>query len=280
MQMLWAALFALTTLDAVRGAASVARVDVIIIISIPIMVCLLGVHRCSQVRDGDVLRAAGSTIAAGRARNEIHALENLLHTLDGIHLPLIKEFKILHIAEIVLHLREIAHARKNHHNAGEARGKADGIARGAAAVQVVQDGLGLLREINQVAALERFHDNNRLAVLAADLVAGAALHRWILEVHIVKLDLHDLDLRAFVQNLIEHLRAVVEGHADMAHLALCFQGKGSLIGAARLEMLEAFRILRVHQKEVKISHTAGRKLRFKQWANVLLFFELVSGQLC
>lgn len=219
MQMLWAALFALTALDAVRGAASVARADVIIIISIPIMVCLPGVHRCSQVRDGDVLRAAGSTIAAGRARNEIHALENLLHTLDGIHLPLIKEFKILHIAEIVLHLREIAHARKNHHNAGEARGKADGIARGAAAVQVVQ-------------------------------------------------------------NLIEHLRAVVEGHADMAHLALCFQGKGSLIGAARLEMLEAFRILRVHQKEVKISHTAGRKLRFKQWANVLLFFELVSGQLC
>ena len=185
------------------------------------MVCLLGVHRCSQIRDRDVLRAAGSTIAAGRARNEIHALENLLHTLDGIHLPLIKEFKILHIAEIVLHLQEIAHARKNHHNAGEARGKADGIARGAAAVQVVQDGLGLLREINQVAALERFHDNNRLAVLAADLVAGAA----------------------------------------------------------RLEMLEAFRILRVHQIEVKISHTAGRKLRFKQWANVLLFFELVSGQL-
>lgn len=173
MQMLWAALFALTALDAVSGAASVARVDVIIIISIPIMVCLLGVHRCSQVRDGDVLRAAGSTIAAGRARNEIHALENLLHTLDGIHLPLIKEFKILHIAEIVLHLREIAYARKNHHNAGEARGKADGIARGAAAVQVVQ-------------------------------------------------------------NLIEHLRAVVESHADMAHLALCFQGKGSLIGSGRM----------------------------------------------
>lgn len=117
------------------------------------------------------------------------------------------------------------------------------------------------------------------ALTALDAVRGAALHRRILEVHIVELNLYDLDLRAFIQNLIEHPRAVVEGHADMVYLALCFQLKGSLIGAARLEMLEAFRILRVHQKEVKISHTAGRKLRFKQWANVLLFFELVSGQL-
>ena len=117
------------------------------------------------------------------------------------------------------------------------------------------------------------------ALTALDAVRGAALHRRILEVHIVELNLYDLDLRVFVQNLIEHPRAVVEGHADMAYLALCFQGKGSLIGTARLEMLEAFCILRVHQIEVKVLHTAGRKLRFKQWANVLLFFELVFGQL-
>lgn len=41
------------------------------------------------------------------------------------------------------------------------------------------------------------------ALTALDAVRGAALHRRILEVHIVELNLYDLDLRVFVQNLIE-----------------------------------------------------------------------------
>ena len=131
------------------------------------------------------------------------------------------------------HLPQVAHAGEHHPNAREARRKADGVARAAAAVQGVQHRRGVLRQIGEIAALDRLHHDDRLAVLPADLVAPAALHGGIVVVHIVELQLHGLELRVFGQDAVEHLRAVVERDADMAHLALGLERKRRFIGACR-----------------------------------------------
>ena len=112
-------------------------------------------------------------------------------------------------------------------------------------------------------------------MLPADLVAPAALHGGIVVVHIVELQLHGLELRVFGQDAVEHLRAVVERDADMAHLALGLERKRRFIGAASLEMLKIFHALRVHQIEV----AAGGELAFKKGADVRLRFEKVRRQL-
>ena len=81
-------------------------------------------------------------------------------------------------------------------------GKPERVAGGAAAVQLVQHSLGIVGQVDKVAALDRLHDEHRLAVLAADFIALAALDGDVVIVQIVELDLHDLDLRVLGQNLV------------------------------------------------------------------------------
>ena len=64
----------------------------------------------------------------------------------------------------------------------------------------------------------------------------------------------------------------------MAHLPLLFQGKGRLISAAALKVLEDLRALGVHQIVIEIFHAAGGKLALKQRTDVLLL-EIKIGQL-
>ena len=146
-------------------------------------------------------------------------------------------------------------------------------------MQGVQHRRSVLRQAGKIAALDRLHHDDRLAVLPADLVAPAALHGGIVVVHIVELQLHGLELRVFGQDAVEHLRAVVERDADMAHLALGLERERRFIGAAGLEMLKIFHALRVHQIEVEIVHAAGGELAFKKGADVRLRFEKVRRQL-
>ena len=82
--------FALAALDAVGGPADrAARMDgVVVIVRVPVVVELLGVHRGEQVGDGDVLRAAVRAVAAGGARDEVLAAEDLLHLCDWRPAPL------------------------------------------------------------------------------------------------------------------------------------------------------------------------------------------------
>lgn len=89
-----------------------------------------------------------------------------------------------------------------------------------------QLGLYLFRQVHQVAALDQLHDDDRLAVPDAGLAALAALHRRVVVVHIVELNLYDLDLRVIRRNLFEHLGAVVEGNAGVANFALRLEHKG------------------------------------------------------
>ena len=113
------------------------------------------------------------------------------------------------------------------------------VAGRTAAVQFIENGLCFFREIDEIAALDRLHDDDGLAVLHADLIALAALHRGVVVVQVVELDLHDLDLRILGQDLLEHLGAVVERNADVAHLALGLERECGLIRAARLEVRDS-----------------------------------------
>jgi hypothetical protein len=89
---------------------------------------------------------------------------------------------------------------------------------GTAAVETVQHSFGLLRQVDQVAALHRLHDDDGLMVLHADLIAFTVLHGGVVVVRVVELDLHHLNFRVLRQDLLQHLRPVVEGDAHMAHL--------------------------------------------------------------
>ena len=116
-------------------------------------------------------------------------------------------------------------------------------------------------------------------MLHADLVALAALDVFVLPVEIVELELHDLKLRVVCQNTVQHLRAVVEGEADVADLALFFQRKRGLEGAAVDEMLQVLRAQRVHEIEIEIVEPAGFELGLEQRQDIRLGFEEAAGEL-
>ena len=67
----------LTQSDALRPGRGVD--DVIIVVRVPAVVDLLGVHGGEEVGDGDVLRTAVRAVAADGAGDEILAVEDLLH---------------------------------------------------------------------------------------------------------------------------------------------------------------------------------------------------------
>ena len=73
-----------------------------------------------------------------------------------------------------------------------------------------------LRQSDEVAAFDRLHDDDGLVIFPADLIAGAALDGGIAVVRVVELDLDGFDLRIVRQDLLEHLRAVMERDAHMA----------------------------------------------------------------
>ena len=116
-------------------------------------------------------------------------------------------------------------------------------------------------------------------MLAADPVAFAALDRGVVEVDVVELNLHDLNLRVLAQDFIQHLRPVVEGNADVADFPLLFQFERRLIGTARLEVLENLCALGVHQVKVEIIYAAEFQLAFKKRTNILFLFKICHRQL-
>lgn len=279
-QVLGADALALAAADAVRGAGAGPGVDIlIVVVRVPVVVGVLRVHDGKQVGDGDMLRAAVGAVAAGRAGDQILLAEDLHHLGNGGTLGIVQRRKVLHVAQVVLHLLHAAHAGQHHQHTGEARGKPDGIAGGAAAVQGVQHGFCVVGQVDKAAALDRLHDQYRLVVLTANLIAFAALDGNVIVVQVVELDLHDLNLRVLGQDLVQHLGAVVERDAHMAHLALGFQLERRLVGAAVLEMLVVGRPLGVHEVEVKVIDTAGLELALEEGTDIRLRLEVALAQL-
>ena len=146
-------------------------------------------------------------------------------------------------------------------------------------MQVVENLLRVIGQVDQAAALDRLHDQYRLVVLTADLIAFAALDGNVIVVQVVELDLHDLNLRVLGQDLVQHRGAGVERDAHMAHLALGFQLERRLVGAAVLEMLVVGRPLGVHEVEVKVIDTAGLELALEEGTDIRLRLEVALAQL-
>ena len=116
-------------------------------------------------------------------------------------------------------------------------------------------------------------------MLFADLVHLAAFHGGVLVVHIIELNLHDLDLRVLGQDRVQHLGLVVEGDAKVADPALLLEFPGCFVGPTALVFLVYVPVLRVHQIKIKIVHAAGGELLFKEGANILLLLEVSRRQL-
>ena len=271
---------ALAALHAVRGLMTGQCVDgIVVIIRMPVVVDLLRVHRGEQFRDGDLLRAAVRAVAAAGALDEVLAAEDFLHLRDGSKLRFAQRLEVLHERDIVLHLLWRAHTGEHHQHAGESRGKADGIAGRAAAVQGIQNGARIVWQLDKVSTLDRLHDDDRLVELPADLIALAALDGGIVIVNIIELNLHDLDRGILCQDLLEQLGAAMKRNADVADLALFLQSKRRLISAAGLEMAIVLRALRMHKVEIKIIDPAVLELALEQRTDVRLGLEKVLRQL-
>lgn len=89
-----AGLFTLAALEAVGGPAARCRVNhIVIIVRVPVVVELLGVHGGEEIRDGDVFGAAVSAVPAGGAWDQLLAAEDLLHLLHRRQLCFVQGLK-------------------------------------------------------------------------------------------------------------------------------------------------------------------------------------------
>lgn len=129
---------------------------------------------------------------------------------------------------------------------------------------------GVLRQLYQVAALHRLHHDDRFAMLCAYLAALPSLDGRTVIAHIVQLQLHKFHLWVFGQDLIQHLRLIVEGKSHMADESLRFQLQRLLIGPALLKFLKIHLALGVHQVKIKVLHPAAFQLLLEQRPHLFL----------
>ena len=277
--MLGAGGLALAAAHAVGGAAALFH---IVFIACPAVFPAehgVGVQGGEQGGDVDLHGAAVGAVAAGGAGHQIHAVKHAPHLLDGGVFLFVQGPEIFHEAEVIRHLLLCTHTGEHHHHALLGGGVADGIGGVAAALQAVQHRFGLVRQIHQVPALHRLHDDDRLIVLAADLQTRHAPDHRAVCVQIVKLDLYRLNTGLLGENAIQHFGGVVEGHADVLYLSLRFQLLGDCKGPAAEILVISLPTHGVHQVKVKILHPAGLKLGGKEGADVLLILKKGEGQL-
>ena len=273
-------MLAFPALDTIRSPAAFFGVDiVIVIIGVPVLKLLFGVQTGEQIGNRNLFRAAIGAIPAGRTWDQTLRSENFPYFHDGLLLLFGKGMEVFHIADIVQHHFHAPHTGKHHHDSFKTSGKADGVACVAAAVEIVENLLRRFREIDQTAALHRFHDDHRLAKFAADLIALPTLHGGVLIVHIVELNLHHFNLRILGQNLLQYCRFVVEGNTEVLDLSFLLEFQCCFIRLALLEFCVNFGALGVHKVEVKVIHAAGGELTVKQRSNLLLAVEEMGGEL-
>ena len=173
------------------------------------------------LRNGDLHRAALGAVGTARAGDGDLAVDDpggLLHQGDLVPG---QRHKIRHVAQVVLHLRHIAHAGEDHHHVLQAGGEANRPGRqGCLRVRGLQQRLGLRGQLCQGAALDRLHDHHRLSVLDRRLIAGPGLYPLALPVQVVDLELHEFHLRVLREDLVQQLGGAVEGEAGVLHQSL------------------------------------------------------------
>ena len=277
--MLGADAFAGAALQAILCLGAFPGVDVVIVISgVPVVEDPLGIQQGEEAGDVDTLGADLSAVPAAGAGNGAQVPEDLTDFCHRFRFLFIQGLEVGHIAQVVFHHCHIAHTGQGHNHALLGCGETDGIAGVGAALQIVKHLLSRLGQLNQAAALDGFHNNGALAVLAADFQALPGLHRRIVEVHIVQLDLHHLDLGIFGEDLVQNWGFIVEGDAKVLDFTFCEQFQRSLVTTQGFVPPEAVGILGMHQVEVKILHTAGFQLLLEQGTDILVFLDEVAGE--
>ena len=112
-------------------------------------------------------------------------------------------------------------------------------------------------------------------MLFADFEARRGLHIFVVEVEIVILDLHDLDLRVRRQKTVEHFGRIMERHADVFDLSFCFQGFDDVEGMDAFVFFDVFIAHRVEQIEIEVIDAARFQLLSEERTDVLFRFEAV-----
>ena len=116
-------------------------------------------------------------------------------------------------------------------------------------------------------------------MLHADLVALAALDHRVLVVQVVELQLHEFELRLLGEDAVEHLRLVVEGHAEVPHAALAPELRYDLEGPGLAVEVVALDAHGVQQVVVEVVHAAAFELLLKKGQHVLAGLEHAGGEL-
>ena len=198
------------------------------------LLAALGIHSRKQFRNGNSLGTYFRTVPAGSAGDQTLVPENSTDLFNSFQFFGVQGLEIFHEANIVLHLSDGAHTGQNIDYTFKTGCKPEGIAGVGATLQPVQNFLGSFRKVDERAALDGLHNENRLAVFAADFVALSGLDLIVLKIHIVKLDLNHFDFRVLGQNVVQNLGAVMERHAEMTNLAFLLQLQGNFKGIAAL----------------------------------------------
>ena len=276
-EVLGASVFALSALDAIGCLTCVFGMEAII--ERAAAEGLFRVHASEDAGDRDVLGATVDAIAASGTGNEILCAEDLADAIDRLLLLCGEGSEVLHIADVIVHHIHIAHTREHHEDAVEACGKADGIGCIGAAAEGIEHVFRFVGEVHKAAALDGFHDDDGLIILAADLIAEAGLDRGVVIVDVIELELNDLDLGICDEDFFEHRGLIVEGDTEVLDLTLFLEFEGGLVSAARLIFFEELLILRVHEVEVEVFDATASELGFEEGADVLVFFEEGGGEL-
>ena len=152
------------------------------------------------------------------------AVEGLLRLPDQIQLRIRKRLEFFHVAEVVLHLRQVAHTAEDHEDVIQACREAyrpAGI--GTPAAFRVEHCFYGRDGIRQDAALYRLHDGYGLTEFFADLPVFPGSDAGIFPVRIVKLELHKFRVRVFCEQHSQKLRIGMEGEAPVPDQTFLFQ---------------------------------------------------------
>ena len=160
--------------------------------------------------------AALGAVGAARAGHRDVRVDDGHGLLDAGFLPGVQRAEILHIAGVVQQLGHIAHAGEHDLHVGLAGRETDGPGRHRGFRRVgFEHFLHRPGHFGQRAALDRLHDDDRLAVLFGYLIAFAGLHALAVPVQIIDLELYKLHFRVLGQDAVQQVRMVVEGKADV-----------------------------------------------------------------
>ena len=150
------------------------------------------------------------TGCAGDLRDRCQGFADLFDDLL-FHFVKRPEHGRVHIGQIVFHLGQAAHAGQHHGNTFLGSRKADGPRRRAGFwICGLEDRLDGFRRIGQGAALDRLHDNDRLAVFPADFQAFPGSDIRVLPVGVIDLQLDEFNIRVLVQQFFQHGRHIME----------------------------------------------------------------------